>query len=336
MKNKPQKEYESFFDVFIIRFKKNKIGRISLYVILGLIFIGVFAPFLSNDAPVFLVSKGKITFPGLFYYPEFRATEWDKPNVKIDFAIWPLRREAPIPVKNDLSNRLKPPSWKYPFGTDDLAVDVLARVIWGTRISMTIGILSAAITLFIGVLFGSIAGYFGGWVDAVISRFIEIMMCFPTFFLILAVIAFMAPSIYTIIIVIGLTTWTGIARLVRGEVLKVKNLDYVKAAKINGLPAKKIITTHIIPNSTTPALISTAFNVSGAILVESTLSFLGFGVQPPTPSWGAIISVAKRYVMSSTGGWLAVFPALAIFITVTAYNLLGQAIRDAADPKLVE
>jgi peptide/nickel transport system permease protein len=333
-KDKSAHKYESFFDIFIYRFKNNKLGMFSLFVIIALIFMGLFAPFLANDAPVMMVHNGKVTFPGLFDYPEFRAVNWKNKDFTPDFVIWPLHRQSP--VKTNLRNRLQTPSWQHPCGTDDNGIDVLARIIWGTRISISIGIVSAVITLLIGTIIGAVAGFFGGWVDAVISRIIEVMMCFPTFFLILAVIAFLPPNIYTIMVVIGLTTWTGIARLVRGEVFKVKSLDYVKSAKINGLTNTKIIFKHILPNSITPALISATFNVSGAILVESSLSFLGFGVQPPTPSWGAIIEVAKRYVMSEIGNWLALFPAIAIFITVTAYNLLGQSIRDAADPKMIE
>lgn len=329
-----KKTYESFFNIFIARFKRNRMGMFAFWSIVALIVVGVFAPFIANDAPVFLVKDGRVYFPGLHEYPQFRAADWRSPGFTWSFAVFPLVRQSP--VRSDLPGRLQKPSREHLCGTDDLGMDVFARIVWGTRISISIGIISAVLTLVIGTFFGAVAGYFGGWIDAVISRFIEIMMCFPTFFLILAVLAFLPPSIYNIIVVIGLTSWTGIARLVRGDAMRVKNLDYVRAAKVNGAPGFAIILRHIVPNSITPALISTAFNVAGAILLESSLSFLGFGVQPPTPSWGAIIQVAYAYLLSDTGAWLSLFPAVAIFFTVTSYNLLGQAIRDAADPKLIE
>ncbi len=333
-KRAKDKKYESFFDIFISRFKKNRLGMFAFWSIVALMAVGLLAPFIANDAPVVMAKDGRLYFPGLTKYPEFLATNWRSPGFEWKFAIFPLVRQSP--TRTDLAGRLKPPSLAHPCGTDDLGMDVFARIVWGTRISISIGIVSALMTLVIGTFFGAVSGYFGGWIDAVISRFIEIMMCFPTFFLILAVLAFLPPSIYNIMIVIGLTTWTGIARLVRGETLRVKNLDYVRAAKVNGAPNFPIILRHVVPNSITPALISTAFNVAGAILVESSLSFLGFGVQPPTPSWGAIIQVAYAYLLTNTGAWLSFFPAVAIFITVTTYNLLGQAIRDASDPKLIE
>ncbi|OHD53774.1 MAG: hypothetical protein A2Y33_02640 [Spirochaetes bacterium GWF1_51_8] len=326
--------YESFFTVFLARFGKNKAGRFAFYFVILLILLAIFAPFLANDAPVMMVKEGKLDFPGLLAPSEYLSTDWRNPGFQIDFALWPLVRYSP--VKSDLANRVQPPSWDHPFGTDDQGMDVFARIIWGTRISISIGVISAGLTFLIGSLIGSVAGYFGGAVDVVFSRIIEIMMCFPTFFLILSVLAFMPPSYYNIIIVIGITGWTSIARLVRGEVLKVKTLDYVRAAKVNGVGSFGIITKHVLPNSITPALVSATFSVAGAILVESTLSFLGFGVQPPTPSWGAIIRVAYSYIQFDRGWWLSLFPAIAIFLTVTSYNLLGQAIRDSADPRLIE
>lgn len=336
MSPKPGKErrYESAGAIFLSRFKKDKLGLAAFWTIVVLIGVGLFAPLIANNAPFVMVRDGKLTFPGFSNNPVYRSVNWKNPNFEWSFALFPIVRQSP--TLTSLNDRLLPPSREHLCGTDDMGMDVFARIVWGARISMSIGIISAVMTLVIGTFFGAMAGYFGGWVDAVVSRFIEIMMCFPTFFLILAVLAFLPPSIYNIMIVIGLTSWTGIARLVRGEALRVKNLDYVRAAKVNGAKGFAIIARHIVPNSITPALISTAFNVAGAILVESSLSFLGFGVQPPTPSWGAIIQVAYTYMLSDQGNWLSLFPAIAIFITVTAFNVLGQSIRDAADPKLIE
>ena len=334
MKREKKKKVENFWSLFTARFKRNKTALFALFMILFLIAVAIFAPFIANDKPILLVSKRRVTFPGLFKYPQFRGMDWSKPDIPVDFVIYPLWRLSP--VMSDLDHMLEPPSRKHPFGTDDRGMDVFARIIWGTRVSISIGLVSSIIILIIGTLFGAAAGYFGGVTDVLISRFIEIMMSFPSFFLILAVLAFLPPNIINIMVIIGLTGWTGIARLVRGEILKVKTLDYVKAAKINGLPARSIIFSHVLPNAIMPALISATFNVSNAIFIESSLSFLGLGVQPPNPTWGAIIQSAQRYVSSNTGGWLALAPGVAIFITALSYILLGEAIRDAADPKLIE
>lgn len=325
---------ESFSRIFLARFRRDILGMGAFFTIIALILIALLAPFIVNDKPIVHVKEGRVTFPGFFQYPEYRAVDWNAYSpAPGSFTLFPLVRVSP--TATSLFESVKPPSGRHFFGTDDQGMDVFARIIWGTRVSITIGIVSAVLTLLIGTLAGALAGYFGGWIDVILSRIMEIMMCFPTFFLILAVLAFLPPSIYNIMIVIGLTEWTGIARLVRGEVLRVKNADYVKAARISGQRAPAIIARHILPNSLTPALIAATFNVSSAILVESSLSFLGFGVQPPTPSWGAIIQVAYQYMSSDNGWWLALFPGIAIFITVTSYNLLGQSIRDAADPRLI-
>ena len=176
------------------------------------------------------------------------------------------------------------------------------------------------------------AGYFGGMTDLIISRLIEIMICFPTFFLILTVLAFVGPSIYNIMIVIGITSWTGIARLTRGEFLKFRHQDFVLAAKTVGVSTPRLLIKHILPNSLAPVFVSATFGVAAAILVESSLSFLGFGVQPPTASWGEILSQSRDFM--DIAWWLTLFPGLAIFLTITAYNLVGEGLRDAIDPKL--
>lgn len=331
---KPVEKYGSFWQIFSYRFRRNPLGVFSFSLILFLVLVGILAPLIAHEKPLIMKWEGRIYFPALREYPQFRAVDWQNPELQAEWAVYPLVRQSP--TRTMMSRRLQPPSREHLFGTDDKGMDVFARIIWGTRVSISIGIVSALIVLVIGTLMGSLAGYFGGKVDLLISRFIEIMMCFPTFFLILAVLAFLPPNIFNIMIVIGLTGWTGIARLVRGEVLKVRTLDYVRAARINGIPDRKIILSHVLPNAIMPALISATFQVSGAILVESSLSFLGFGVQPPQPTWGAIIQSAQRYVQTDVGMWLVWAPGIAIFITALAYILLGEAIRDAADPKFIE
>ena len=235
------------------------------------------------------------------------------------------------PFAIDVEHVLEPPSLTHPCGTDLLGRDVLSRLIYGARISLEVGILAVGISLAIGVVLGAIAGYYGGWVDTVISRAIDIMLCFPTIFLILAVIAYLEPSIVNIMIVIGLTSWMGVARLVRAEFLSLKERDFVLAERALGASPWRIIFVHILPNALPPILVSATLGVGSAILVESALSFLGLGVQPPVPSWGNMLTEGKETL--EVAWWLSVFPGLAILITVLAFNLLGEAIQEVTDPR---
>jgi peptide/nickel transport system permease protein len=232
----------------------------------------------------------------------------------------------------DIALRLQSPSFDYPLGTDDLGRDVLARILYGARISLLVGFVAVGIATFIGILLGAMAGFYGRWVDSLIMRFVDIMLCFPSFFLILAVIAFLEPSIWNIMIIIGLTSWMGVARLVRAEFLSLRERDFVLAARAIGARDTRIIFRHILPNAISPVLVSATLGVAGAILTESALSFLGIGVQPPTPSWGNMLIAGKQTL--GTAWWLSVFPGLAILFTVLGYNLLGEGIRDAMDPRI--
>ncbi len=228
-----------------------------------------------------------------------------------------------------LSREWDTPHW---LGTDGIGRDLMTRMIWGGRISLAVGIVAVSIYVTIGIIIGSIAGYFGGMVDLFISRFIEMVIVFPSFFLILTVIAFVGPSIFNIMVIIGLTRWTGVARLVRGEFLRVKAQEFVLAGRALGYSPLRIIYRHILPNAMAPVLVAATFGIAGAILIESGLSFLGLGITIPKPSWGGILSTARTTFDSAP--WLTYFPGLAIFITITAYNLVGEAFRDAADPRL--
>lgn len=235
---------------------------------------------------------------------------------------------------NDIDRKhiLEPPGIRHPLGTDDLGRDVLSRMIWGSQISLSVGFVAVGISVVMGMIFGSLSGYYGGWIDRIIMRFIDIMLSVPTFFLILAVIAFIGSSIWNIMIIIGITSWMGVARLVRAEFLSLKEREYVLAAKAVGASSMRIIFRHIMVNSLAPVLVSAVLGIAGAVLVESSLSFLGIGVQPPTPSWGNILTLGKDNM--ETAWWLSVFPGLAILITVLGYNLLGEGVRDALDPRL--
>ena len=232
----------------------------------------------------------------------------------------------------DLKNVLAPPSGGHPFGTDPLGRDVLSRMIWGAGISLKVGFVATGIAILIGTILGALAGYYGRWADALIMRFVDIMLCFPTFFLILAVIAILEPSIWNIMIVIGLTGWMGVTRLVRADFIALRERDFVLAARAVGAGDLRIIFRHILPNAMASVLVTATLGVAGAILTESALSFLGIGVQPPTPSWGNILTAGKDNI--DIAWWLSLYPGLAILITVLGYNLLGEGIRDALDPRL--
>ncbi len=276
--------------------------------------------------------------PTVFDPTDYKQLTKDLPaNARVIF--------APIPFgenENIISEASNKPTWLitknrrteryHILGTDTNGRDVLCRMIWGTRVSMSVGFIAVGICLAIGIFLGSIAGYFRGWVDIAISRIIEIVICFPVFFLILTVLAFLRPSIINIMVVIGVTGWTGIARLCRGEFLKLSKQDFVTAANALGASNLKIIFKHILPNGLGPILVSISFGIAGAILTESALSFLGFGVPQPTASWGDLLNNGRNNIQETW--WLTLFPGMAIFMTVTAFNLAGEGLRDALDPRL--
>jgi peptide/nickel transport system permease protein len=236
------------------------------------------------------------------------------------------------PSAIDIKQALLSPGGAHLLGTDDLGRDVLLRMLYGARISLLVGFVAVGISTLLGILVGSLAGFYGGWIDAVVMRFVDIMLCFPTFFLILAVIAFLEPSIWNIMIVIGITSWMGVARLVRAEFLSLREREFVLAARAVGASDLRLIFRHMLPNALSPVLVSATLGIAGAILTESALSFLGIGVQPPTPSWGNMLIAGKQTL--GYAWWLSLFPGLAILITVLGYNLLGEGIRDALDPRL--
>jgi len=236
------------------------------------------------------------------------------------------------PGAYDVKQILLSPSAAHWFGTDQLGRDVLSRMLFGSRISMAVGFVSVGIAVLVGTLIGTLAAYYGGRVDEVLMRFVDLMLNFPRFFLLLTLIALLRPSIWVIMVVIGLTGWMGLARLVRGEILSLREREFVQGARALGAPDSRIMFRHILPNALVPVLVSATLGVAGAILAESGLSFLGLGVQPPTPSWGNILIDGKANI--EIAWWLSVFPGLAILVTVLAYNLLGEGLRDALDPRL--
>jgi peptide/nickel transport system permease protein len=236
------------------------------------------------------------------------------------------------PYEFDAKHVLEGPSWNHLLGTDGLGRDVLSRMIYGARISLLVGFVAIGISTLVGVSLGAIAGYFGGAVDAVIMRFVDLMLNFPTLFLILAVIATLDAGIWNIMVVIGITSWMGLSRLVRAEIMTLRQRDFMVAAEALGLPPSRIIFRHAIPNALAPVFVSAILGVGGAILLESALSFLGIGVQPPEASWGNILTEGRSTL--GIAWWLSVCPGVAILVTVLGYNLLGQGLRDVLDPRL--
>ncbi len=236
------------------------------------------------------------------------------------------------PDEIDTTAILVAPDSSHLLGTDTLGRDVLSRMIHGAGVSLSVGFVAVGISTMIGIILGGVSGYYGGLVDRIAMRFVDVMLCFPTFFLILAVIAFIGPSIWNIMIVIGVTSWMGVARLVRAEFLSLKERDFVQAAVSQGAGDLRIIFLHCLPNAMAPVLVAATLGVASAVLVESSLSFLGIGVQPPDPSWGNMLTEGKDNI--EIAWWMSVFPGMAILIAVMGYNLLGEGIRDSLDPRL--
>ena len=236
------------------------------------------------------------------------------------------------PNRPDIKKILADPSRSNPFGTDQLGRDVLSRMLYGARVSLAVGFVSVGIGTAIGIVLGSIAGYKGGVVDGFVMRLVDLMLVFPRFFLLLAVLAFLKPSIWTIMAVIGLTGWMGVTRLVRAEFLALKEREFVVWSQAIGATGFRVIWRHILPNAMAPVLVAMTLGIPAAILTESGLSFLGLGVRPPYATWGNILNDGKEVI--ELAWWLSVYPGLAILVTVLSYNLLGEGIRDALDPRL--
>jgi len=322
--------------------KNSKLTIFSYIIIVSLLFIALFADFLASPFPYFVWNnKTKTEIPTVPFITAFSAEK--KINLeKINFRKLAKENQisaifAPIPYspyENNLDKILDPPSYgrfgNY-LGTDDLGSDVASRLIHGAKNSMMIGLVAVAISLIFGVIIGSIAGYFGGAIDLVISRIIEIVICFPTLILIMAVLAILKPSLMKVMVVIGLTQWTGVARIIRAEFLKRKKEDYVLASKVTGASDLRLIFTHLLPNSLAPIIVMTSFSIASVVLLESGLSFLGIGIQIPEPSWGQMLNISRNYI--DIAWWLILYPGILIFLTVVSYNLLGDHLRKILNPR---
>ena len=329
------------------RFRRYRLGMTGLFVVVLMGLTALFAPLLANEQPILCRYEGRIFMPAvvdtIHNIPLTRHfIKKDKPfrlasfnfkesfnSERGDWALW-----TPVPFgPMELAGRpFEKPSRSHWLGTDEVGRDVAARMIHGAGVSMRVGFISMGIAVVIGLVLGAVAGYVGGWADIVISRFIEIIMCFPTFFLILAILAWFPPRIENVMVVIGLTAWTGIARYARGEFLRLREQDYAQAARALGAGHARIIFRHLLPNSLAPVMVSVTFGIASAILVEAGLSWLGFGVQPPQPSWGNILRSGYDNLFSAPH---LIPPAcVAIFLAVLAFNLVGDALRDVIDPRL--
>jgi peptide/nickel transport system permease protein len=336
------------------QFRKRKLAMTALIFVGFLGLVALLAPAIAGTKPIVCKYKGSYYFPAFAYFNE----SWENPvffkdrfrkiypgNLKKkdpeSWAVWPL-------VYQDPYRRIRADEWegqpenpwgdegqpnKYNlFGTNQEGVDVFAQMVHGTTIALLVGFVSMGIASVIGITFGAIAGYVGGWADIVLSRIIEVVMCVPTLVLILALIAVVEkPTIWHMMAIIGCTGWTSIARLARAEFLKLRESDFVMAAQALGAGWLRIIFRHILPNALAPVLVPITFGIASAILIESGLSFLGFGAPPPNPSWGTLLNSGRQ---NMNLWWLILFPGLAIFLAVLAYNLIGEGVQDATDPRL--
>lgn len=367
------------------QFLKNRAAVLGLCIVIALMLVAVFVPFLANGLPYAISTQGVTRYPlfrgltredltllaaalcaagwlaslyvvrrgcGVYAFLGALAvfvtltaviqakveeyndrTEYRKlatqPGVRAWFA--PIRyspEETNLLVKRRAPLRLP----HHYLGTDDLGRDVFSRLLWSTRVSLAVGFIAEGVAVLIGVFLGALAGYFGRRTDFLIMRLVEVTMCFPSFFLILTILAFFGRSLWLIMLVIGLVGWTENARFVRGEFLRLRTMEYAMAARALGLGTGRVIFRHLLPNGIAPVMVNTSFGIAGAILVEGALSFLGFGVPPPTATWGTMLNDGRINPLAMP--WMIVLPGFAIFVAVAAYNLVGEGLRDALDPKL--
>lgn len=248
------------------------------------------------------------------------------------FAPWIVNTVGYDYKKPYVGERNEHPSLEHWFGTDHLGRDLFSRVLMGSRISLTIGILAAAVSVSIGIIIGSISGFYGGWMDHLLMRMVDVVLCFPFLFLAITIVTILSPNFFNIVLIIALLSWTGIARIVRANILSLKEQDLFIAGRAIGAGTTRLIFRHLIPNTMAPVIVNATLRVAAAILAESGLSYLGLGVQPPTPSWGNILMGGKPFLSSNF--YYTFFPGLMIFITVMCINFLGDGLRDALDPKI--
>jgi peptide/nickel transport system permease protein len=336
--------HNSYWHILARQFRKSRIAVAGLFVLALFFVLALSADFIANDKPLVMKYHGQLYFPALKDYGVWLGmTRWNREFQNIAFKQFTRTsfgegdwvQFPPIPYspnETNLNSPLRKPSGEHWFGTDDVGRDTASRVVHGSRVSLSVGFVAVSIYVLIGIVIGAIAGFYGGIPDVVASRLIEVMLTIPAFFLIITIVAFLPQSIFNIMLVIGVTSWPTVARLIRGEFLKLKSQEYVVAARALGATDFRTIFHHLLPNALAPVVVAATFGIASAILIESTLSFLGVGVPPSTASWGSMLSNARQLLPSAW--WLTVFPGLAVFLVVVSYNLVGEGLRDAADPRL--
>jgi peptide/nickel transport system permease protein len=336
-------------------FRRRKLSMIALAYVVFLCIVALCAPLIAGTKPIVCKYKGNLYFPCLGYF----ARSWensiflkdrfrDEYSIKLkqkdpdSWAIWPLvyqdpyrrvkAREWPDQPENPWGTDGEPSRYNW-FGTNQQGFDVFAQMVHGTQVALSVGFVSMGIAAAIGVTLGALAGYLGGWVDMLISRLIELVMCIPALVLILALVAMLDKvSNYHLMAIVGITSWTGIARLTRAEFMRLKQMEFVAAARSMGAGRMRIMFRHLLRNALAPVLVPISFGIADAILIESGLSYLGFGASPPNPSWGTLLHSGRLAIQQMW--WLILFPGLAIFLTVLAYNLIGEGLQEATDPRL--
>jgi peptide/nickel transport system permease protein len=319
------------------QFLRRRSHRISVLVILTMIAVAILADLLASDLPLAVSFQGKIyLLPNVLRPAALSGYDNQlllEQMTEEDWAVFP-----PVPWghnTHDLDNVLGPPSGEHWLGTDSGGRDVAARVIHGARVSLSVGLLSVSVLVVIGVFVGALAAYYGGLADLLLMRMLEIVHSLPTLLVLVTILAVIMPTgaraVIAMMLVIGLVRWTDVARLTRAEVLRVKTMSYVEAARALGCSPARVILRHILPNALAPVLVAATFSMASAILIEGALSFLGFGIPPDMASWGGMLNDVQGH---TEAWWLAVFPGAAMFVTVTVYNLAGEGLRDAIDPRL--
>lgn len=348
------KPSRGFWTEVRLRFSKRRLSVLALWYVAMMAIVAIFSPAIVGTKPLVCSYRDSIYFPAMGYFNR----NWENPIFKKDrfrgiyvgklkekdpdsWAIWPLiyqdpyrrvrKGEWPDQPANPTRDQGVPSSQNF-FGTNRAGVDVFAQMVHGAKTALLVGFVSMGIASFIGIIVGAFAGFFGGWVDLLLSRLIEVVMCIPSLVLILALIAVVEqPTIWHLMAILGCTGWTSIARLTRAEFLRLKEMDFVAAARAVGVGKMSIMFRHVFRNAMAPVLVPITFGVASAILTESALSFLGFGAPPPNPSWGILLSAGRSNMQM---WWLIVFPGMAIFLTVLAYNLIGEGLQEATDPRL--
>lgn len=330
---KPPSKWKRFWTKILHR----REGLLAFLFVVALVVIAVGADFIAAERPIATRYHGALyVVPNLITYPELRDLDNGAICDSFEPGDWALLTPIPYgPLQSRVGGwvrPLEPPSWNHLAGTDDRGRDVAARVVHGSRVSLSVGFIAVFLYALLGILLGGAAGFYGGGLDRTVNRSIEVMMAFPAFFFILTIQGLMGTtSVFQLIIVMALTRWTDVARLVRAEVLRVKATEYVLAARAIGLKEWYVLTGHVLPNSLGPVWVTCTFGVAAAVLTESALSFLGFGTPPPTPTWGELLTQAYQ---NPQAWWLTLFPGIILFSTVTAYNVLGEVFRELIDPRL--